>query len=155
MKRRLLIAATCLGLAGIAATTVVNLATQVTGLLGTTNGGTGKNSSATFPSSGIVIGTASSALTPGTTVSMDFSLATVYTLTPAQAETINAINCSAGKDVSLIVTTSGTSSFVLTFSTNFKTTGTLTTGTVSAKVFNVSFICNGTTATEMTRTAAM
>jgi len=86
---------------------------------------------------------------------MDFSLATVYTLTPAQAETINAINCSAGKDVSLIVTTSGTSSFVLTFSTNFKTAGTLTTGTVSAKVFNVSFICNGTTATEMTRTAAM
>ena len=155
MKRRLLIAATCLGLVGIAATTVVNLATQVTGLLGTTNGGTGKNSSATFPSSGIVIGTASSALTPGTTVSMDFSLATVYTLTPAQAETINAINCSAGKDVSLIVTTSGTSSFVLTFSTNFKTAGTLTTGTVSAKVFNVSFICNGTTATEMTRTAAM
>ena len=155
MKRRLLVAAACLGLAGIAATTVVNLATQVTGLLGTTNGGTGKNSSATFPSSGIVIGTASSALTPGTTVSMDFSLATVYTLTPAQAETINAINCSAGKDVSLIVTTSGTSSFVLTFSTNFKTTGTLTTGTVSAKVFNVSFICNGTTATEMTRTAAM
>ena len=36
------------------AVTVVNLATQVTGLLGKTNGGTGISSTATFPSSGTV-----------------------------------------------------------------------------------------------------
>jgi hypothetical protein len=55
----------------------------------------------------------------------------------------------------VIVTTSGTSSFVLTFSTNFKAAGTLATGTVTAKVFQVSFMCNGTTAIEQSRTAAM
>jgi len=38
----------------LGAVTVVNLATQVTGLLGKTNGGTGISSTATFPSSGTV-----------------------------------------------------------------------------------------------------
>ena len=38
----------------LGAVTVVNLATQVTGLLAKTNGGTGINSTATFPSSGTV-----------------------------------------------------------------------------------------------------
>jgi hypothetical protein len=154
MKRTLTALVVCCALL-MGAVTVINLATQVTGILGKTNGGTGLNSSATFPSSGTIIGTGTSALTAGTTVSVDFSLATVYTLTPAQAETINATNCSAGKSASIVVTTSGTTSFVLTFSTNFKTVGTLTTGTTTAKVFNISFMCNGTTATEMSRTTAM
>lgn len=139
----------------LGASTLINLATQVTGLLAKTNGGTGISSTATFPASGTVVGHTSSVLTPGTTVSVDFSLATVYTLTPAQAETINATNCQAGKSASIVVTTSGVTSFVLTFSTNFKTIGTLTTGTTTAKVFNLSFMCNGTTATEMSRTTAM
>lgn len=156
MRRKLgygLLIAGCFLLLG--AVTVVNLATQVSGVLTASHGGTGQNSTATFPTSGAVVGTGTSALTPGTTVSVDFSLATVYTLTPAQAETINATNCAAGKQASIVVTTTGTSSFVLTFSTNFKTTGTLTTGTVTAKVFNLSFMCSGTTATEMSRTVAM
>lgn len=39
----------------LGAVTVINLATQVTGLLATANGGTGVNSTATFPSSGTVM----------------------------------------------------------------------------------------------------
>jgi len=127
-----------LALLASAAVTVINLATQVTGILGPTHGG---------------IGTA--ALSPGSTVSVDFSTGTILTLTPAQSETLNATNCTAGEAGTIIVTSSGTSSFTLTFSTNFKTTGTLATGTTSGKVFAISFRCNGTTATEMSRTAAM
>jgi len=130
----------------MAVTTVINLATQVTGVLPTANGGC-----CAISKGGI--GTA--ALTPGNTVSVDFSTATVFTLTPAQSEVLNATNCTAGENASLIVTTSGSNTYILTFLTNFKTSGTLTTGTISGKVFVVSFMCNGTTATEMTRTAAM
>lgn len=148
----------------MAAVTTINLATQVTGILPcadvpaltgnvTTSSGSCATTVAAVPVALGGIGT--SALTPGTTVAMSFSAGTVFTLTPAQAETINASNCTAGQQATLIVTTSGTSSFTLTFSTNFKTTGTLATGTVSAKQFAVSFMCNGSTATEMSRTVAM
>lgn len=139
----------------LAATTVLNLATQVTGLLAAANGGTGINSTATFPTSGTVIGVKSAALTPGTTVTVDFSTGTVFTLTPAQAETINATNCTAGNEAGIIITTSGTTAFTLTFSTNFKAASTLSTGVTSGKVFQINFRCNGATATEMGRTAAM
>lgn len=40
---------------GLAAVTQINLTTQVTGILPTTNGGTGQNSTATFPTSGTVL----------------------------------------------------------------------------------------------------
>lgn len=148
----------------LASTTIVNLATQVTGILPcadhpaltgnvTTSSGSCATTVAVVPITVGGIGT--SALTPGSTVAMSFSAATVFTLTPAQTETINASNCTAGQDATLVVTTSGTTSFTLTFSTNFKTTGTLATGTTSGKVFAISFRCSGSTATEMSRTAAM
>jgi hypothetical protein len=124
------------------ATTLFNLTTQFAGILPLANGGTGYNQTVT-------------ALTPGTTVALDASLGPVYTLTPAQAETINGSNCTSGRHFNVIITTSGTSSFVLTFSANFKAAGTLATGTSTAKVFQVSFMCNGTTAVEEGRTAAM
>lgn len=124
------------------ASTLFNLTTQFAGILPLANGGTGYNQTVTV-------------LTPGTTVALDASLGPVYTLTPAQAETINASNCTTGRHFTVIVTTSGTSSFILTFSTNFKAAGTLATGTTTAKVFQISFMCNATTATEMSRTAAM
>jgi len=141
-----------------------NLATQVTGILPctshppltgnvTTLSGSCATTVAAVPVT--VCGIGSSALTAGSTVAMSFSAGTVFTLTPAQTETINASNCTAGQEATLIVTTSGTTAFTLTFSTNFKTTGTLSTGTTSGKVFAISFRCNGSTATELSRTAAM
>ena len=98
------------------------------------------------------------ALTAGSTVTFAPDQTTsVLTLTPAQSETINATTTNAvkGRLYTLKVTTSGTSSYTLTFSTNFKTTGTLATGTTSAKVFVVQFIFDGSTFNEVSRTTAM
>jgi len=101
------------------------------------------------------ISAAVSALTAGSTVTLSCALGDVFTLTPAQTETINATNLTAGQRVSLVITTSGTTSYTLTFGTNFKTTGTLATGTVSAKVFVVAFVSDGTNLNEVARTTAM
>jgi len=98
------------------------------------------------------------ALTAGSTVSFAPDLTTnAATLTPAQAETIPAVTTNAVKGgiYTLKITTSGSSSYTLTFSTNFKVTGTLATGTASGKVFVVTFFFDGTTFNEVSRTAAM
>lgn len=79
----------------------------------------------------------------------------VFTLTPGASLTINAASVVAGQEVAIIVTTSGSSSFTLTFGTNFKTTGTLATGTVSAKIFVIQFISDGTNYIEVSRTTAI
>lgn len=102
-------------------------------------------------------GSASLALTPGATVALGTAegVAT-YTLTPGEDETINAAVVErAGREFVIVITTSGTSSRTLTFGTNFKSTGTLATGTSDSKVFVITFISNGTTWNEVSRTAAM
>jgi hypothetical protein len=100
---------------------------------------------------------AGAAATSATTGAMTVTMAqSVQTITPTGACTFNASGGVAGQRCNFIVTTSGTSSFVLTFGTNFKTTGTLTTGTTTAKVFVLSFVCkDGTTWCEASRTVAM
>ncbi len=147
----------------LASTTVVNLATQVTGILpcadypALTGGVTNSSGSCATTVAAVPVtlgGLGTSALTPGTTVAMSFSAGSLFTLTPAQAETVNASNCTTGQHAALIVLTSGTTSYTLTFSTNFRTTGTLATGTTTAKEFVISFVCNGATATEVSRTVA-
>ena len=94
-------------------------------------------------------------LTAGSTVAIDTSKGSVFTLTPAQAETITASNLIAGQIVTLIIVTSGTNTYTLTFSTGFKTTGTLATGTADAKTFVLQFISDGSTLYEISRTTAM
>ena len=127
----------------MAAVTTINLATQVTGILPVANGGNGINRSTV------------TALGTTGTVSMDFSLGGVYTVTPTGAITLNATNCASGRWATVVVTTSGTTSFTITPSTNFKGTA-LATGTTTAKTFGWSFACNGTTAVQVgTATAAM
>lgn len=81
----------------------------------------------------------------------------VYSLTPRGDCTINATNGQAGNIVALIVTTTGTTSWTLTFNTNYKTTGTLATGVVSGKVFTITFACSADNVTwvELARTTAM
>jgi len=97
------------------------------------------------------------ALTAASSVSIDCSKSNQFTLTPGQAETITATNVQAGQYVNLVVLTSGTSSFTLTFSTNIKTpTSTLSTGTVSGKYFLVHYVgVTGGTLIELSRTAAI
>lgn len=106
---------------------------------------------------GIVAATAATPATTGTmTVTMPGGIDGVITITPTGACTFNASGGKAGARCTFIVTTSGTTSRVLTWGTNFRVTATLATGTVTAKVFTVSFVCtNGTTWIETGRTIAM
>jgi hypothetical protein len=55
----------------------------------------------------------------------------------------------------VVVTTSGTSSFNITPTTNFKSTGALATGTSTGKVFTITFVGDGTNMNEVARTTAM
>lgn len=94
-------------------------------------------------------------LTPGATVAATLGGIKVLTLTPAQSCTINATGGANNQSAIFEITTSGTSSFTITFGTNFKAQGTLATGTVSGKVFVVQFTNIAGTWTELARTTAM
>ncbi len=95
------------------------------------------------------------ALTPGANVTVTSTLGDFFTLTPGEAENINATTVGAqGQMLVLEVITSGVTSYTLTFNTNFKSTTTLATGTTTAKVFVVTFISDGTNYVEVSRTAA-
>ena len=101
---------------------------------------------------------AANTATPATTGTQTLTMTgkSVFTITPTGACTFNASGGFAGQRVSLIITTSGTVSYVMTFSTNFKTVGTLSTGSTTAKVFCITFVCkDGTLWVEEGRTAAM
>lgn len=105
-----------------------------------------------FAKGGISGSAATSATTGTITVPMTSSIITV---TPTGNMTFNATGGVAGQIVTFSITTSGVTSFVLTFGTNFRKTGTLATGTTSARFFTVTFRClDGTTWTEIGRTAA-
>lgn len=96
------------------------------------------------------------ALTPGATVAVDSTLGNFFTLTPGEAETINATTVGVQGQILIIkILTSGATSRVLTFGTNFLSTGTLATGTTTAKTFIIAFISDGTNYIEMFRTTAM
>lgn len=99
----------------------------------------------------------SSAATTATTGTMTVSMATpIITITPSGSCTFNASGGVTGQRVTFVISTSGVSSFTLTWSTNYRTTGTLATGTTTGKIFCVSFLCtNGTQWVETGRTAAM
>ena len=79
----------------------------------------------------------------------------IITITPTAACTLNATGGLLGQTVTIKVTTSGVSAFVLTFGTNFKSQGTLSTGTTTAKIFCVRFQYDGATWLEIARTTAM
>jgi hypothetical protein len=78
---------------------------------------------------------------------------TTYTLTPAQAETISAVatNATIGSHYILLITTSGTTSYTITFGTGFSSIGTLETGTTSGIIYIVEFLYDGTAFREIER----
>lgn len=87
------------------------------------------------------------------TMTVDMS-AGVITITPTGNCTFNASGGIVGQTATFCFTTSGTNSYTMTFGTNFRKTGTLATGSTSARFFSVSFICvDGTTWQEISRTA--
>ncbi len=76
-------------------------------------------------------------------------------VTVTASRTLTTTVPAAGVRCSVVILTSGTSSWTVTFGTGFKPTGTLATGTSSAKVFVVNFLSDGTNLYEAGRTAAM
>ena len=119
-------------------------------LVGTTTSPTGSNN---------IVGTATIAggysnPAAGTTA-MAFGSYKVVKVTPNATATLTTTVAPAGSTATLIILTSGTSSYTLTFGTGFKTTGTLATGTTSARYFMVSFVSDGTNMLETARTTAI
>jgi hypothetical protein len=76
-------------------------------------------------------------------------------LTVTASRTLTTTVPAAGVRCSILILTSGTTSYTITFGTGFKTTGTLATGTVSGRIFVINFFSTGTVLYEAGRTAAM
>lgn len=96
---------------------------------------------------------ATTATTGTMTVTMDREQ---ITITPTGNCTFNASGGTIGYRSVFYITTSGTTSFTMTWGTNYKTTGTLATGTVSGKVYTVTFTCGpGSVWTETGRTGPL
>jgi hypothetical protein len=93
-------------------------------------------------------------LANGTTA---LALATNSTVkvTPTATATLTTTVPAAGTHCHTIILTAGTTTFTLTFGTGFKPTATLATGTTAARVFVLSWISDGTSLYEVSRTAAM
>lgn len=89
------------------------------------------------------------------TTAMAFGINTAVKVTPTATATFTTTVPPAGTPCFLMILTSGTTSRTITFGTGFKSTATLATGTVTAKVFVIHWISDGVTLYESGRTAAM
>lgn len=86
---------------------------------------------------------------------LDLGRNRVCEFTPNASRTYTTTVPAAAETRTVIVLTSGTTNYVCTFGTGFKTTGTLSTGTVSARRFVINFVSTGTYLIETSRTVAM
>lgn len=99
-----------------------------------------------------VLSAESDALATGASpVTLDCDGSNHFTWTPDQAATVNASNVNNGQSVYLVITTSGTTSYTITFGTNFKSSGTLATGTTDGAVHIIEFFCSGGNLVEVNR----
>lgn len=89
------------------------------------------------------------------TTAMAFGADNVVRVTPNATATYTSTVPAAGAICVLSILTSGTTSYTITFGTGFKSTGTLATGTVSARYFNITFVSDGTNLIETSRTVAI
>jgi hypothetical protein len=89
------------------------------------------------------------------TTAMAFGADNVARVTPNATATFTSTVPAAGAICVLSILTSGTTSYTITFGTGFKSTGTLATGTVTARYFNITFVSDGTNLIEMSRTTAI
>jgi hypothetical protein len=89
------------------------------------------------------------------TLALAFGTDGVCKVTPTATGTFTTTVPPAGTRCTLIVLTTGVTSFTMTFGTGFKTTGTLATGTVAARYYVFQFISDGTSVIEASRTIAI
>lgn len=93
-------------------------------------------------------------LTAGT-VAMALATNRVVKVTPNATATYTTTVAPAGARATVIILTSGATSYTITFGTGFKTTGTLATGVTTARTFVIEFVSDGTSMIEVSRTVAM
>lgn len=86
---------------------------------------------------------------------MQFDINSVVKVTPNADATLTSSVPTAGVSVYLMVLTSGTTPYTLTFGAGFKSTGTLSTGATSSRMFVLHFISDGTNLYEVSRTVAI
>ncbi len=99
-------------------------------------------------------------LTSGAAITWTPAIGTnIYTLTPGISPTINMGTIPAGmvgQYITLVITTSGTTSYTITAGTNLKMQGTLATGTTTAKKYVIQYLIESTTSVlEVSRTTAL
>jgi hypothetical protein len=82
-------------------------------------------------------------------------LGNIFTVTPAADKNFAAYTVPDCAEITLIVITSGTTSYNITFNSDFISQGTLATGTVTGKHFTVKFVAVSGKFIEVSRTAAM
>jgi hypothetical protein len=88
------------------------------------------------------------------TLALAFGTNSTVKVTPTATGSFTSTVPAAGCEATLIVLTSGTTSYTMTFGTGFKPVSTLATGTTTGKLFTVKFISDGSSLIETGRTAA-
>lgn len=90
------------------------------------------------------------------TLALPFDTSPVIRITPTASGAFTTTAPPAGTTCTLIVLTSGTTSYTMTFSTTgFRATGSLVTGTTSNRYFVLQFISTGSNLIEVSRTVAI
>lgn len=90
----------------------------------------------------------------GAGTACDFIHHNIVTHTPTGSHSLTTTIPPAGETRVLKILTTGVTTFTMTFSTGFHTTATLVTGAVASKTFVLTFVSDGTTLHECSRTAA-
>lgn len=128
------------------------------GTLPVSGGGTGVTTST--GTGAVVLGTGavisqSNAVRAAGTLALAFATNQFVQVTPNAAGAFTTTVPVVGTTCTLIVLTSGTTSYGMTFGTGFRTTAALATGTVTAQRFVLQFVSDGTSLIPTIRTAAI
>jgi len=76
-------------------------------------------------------------------------------VTPTATATYTTTVPASGTEAKILILTTGATSRTITFGSGFRSTGTLATGTTTARYFMLSFISDGSVLVETSRTIAM
>lgn len=93
-------------------------------------------------------------LSSGTTA-LGLQLQRAVEITPNSTRTFTTDIARAGEMRQVIIKTSGTTPYTLTFGTGFRSAGTLSTGSSTGKVFVLNFVSDGVKMIEVSRTGAI
>lgn len=117
--------------------------------------GTGSVVLGTAPTITNAVMSQSNAVRATGTLALAFGTNQFVQVTPNATGTFTTTVPAVGTTCTLIVLTSGTTSYTMTFGTGFKSTGTLATGVTSARYFVFQFVSDGTSLIEAGRTVAI